>query len=213
MLRWTVHGAALGLWEPGSARVSWSLVSMFGARSVPFFSALFFCSRWHSGRLDSRAPPMRVDPVVLAVRVDFFLSTRVHKLPAVLNPPRNEPTLLLPVSSERRADWAGCASPAIDEAGRRAVGPVVAAAVILIPSGDRASTTRRNFPLNVDELAVVSRSISLCWASLKSTRQRMTPGIFTRPRQAMTAALQQLTIRDYLLIDPCSSTFGSSRNP
>ena len=94
----------------------------------------------------------------------------------------------------------------IDEAGRGALfGPVVAAAVILNPKrrivglddSKKLPSERRT------ELSVRIREHALAWAVAEIDAQRIDAwNIYQASRQAMTAALQQLTILpDYLLID------------
>src|SRR6266513_1550160 len=89
----------------------------------------------------------------------------------------------------RKLGWMRIAG--IEEAGRGALfGPVVAAAVILNP--------RRQLP---DQTA--RREHALAWAVAEVDAQRIDAwNIYQASRQAMTAALQQLSIPpDYLLID------------
>ncbi len=94
----------------------------------------------------------------------------------------------------------------IDEAGRGALfGPVVAAAVILNPKrrivglddSKKLPSERRS------ELAVRIREHAIAWAVAEVDSQRIDAwNIYQASRQAMTAALQQLSIQpDYLLID------------
>lgn len=94
----------------------------------------------------------------------------------------------------------------LDEAGRGALfGPVVAAAVILNPKrrivglddSKKLAAERRS------ELAVRIREHALAWAVAEIDAQRIDAwNIYQASRQAMTAALQQLSIQpDYLLID------------
>src|ERR1700758_938714 len=94
----------------------------------------------------------------------------------------------------------------IDEAGRGALfGPVVAAAVILNPKrrivglddSKKLTAERRT------ELAARIREYALAWAVAEIDAQRIDAwNIYQASRQAMTAALLQLTIQpDYLLID------------
>jgi ribonuclease HII len=104
----------------------------------------------------------------------------------------------------RKLGWTRIAG--IDEAGRGALfGPVVAAAVILNPK-------RRIFGLDDSkklpaerrtELALLIREHALAWAVAEIDAQRIDAwNIYQASRQAMTAALQQLSIQpDYLLID------------
>jgi ribonuclease HII len=104
----------------------------------------------------------------------------------------------------RQLGWMRIAG--IDEAGRGALfGPVVAAAVILNPKrrivglddSKKLSADRRT------ELAARIRDHALAWAVAEIDAQRIDAwNIYQASRQAMTAALQQLTIPpDYLLID------------
>ena len=94
----------------------------------------------------------------------------------------------------------------LDEAGRGALfGPVVAAAVILNPKrrivglddSKKLPVERRT------ELAARIRRHALAWAVAEIDAQRIDAwNIYQASRQAMTAALQQLSIQpDYLLID------------
>jgi len=94
----------------------------------------------------------------------------------------------------------------LDEAGRGALfGPVVAAAVILNPKrrivglddSKKLPAERRM------ELAARIREHALAWAVAEIDAQRIDAwNIYQASRQAMTAALQQLSIQpDYLLID------------
>jgi len=104
----------------------------------------------------------------------------------------------------RKLGWTRIAG--LDEAGRGALfGPVVAAAVILNPKrrivglddSKKLTTERRR------ELAERIREYALAWAVAEIDAQRIDAwNIYQASRQAMTAALQQLTIQpDYLLID------------
>src|ERR1700682_5451909 len=104
----------------------------------------------------------------------------------------------------RKLGWMRIAG--IDEAGRGALfGPVVAAAVILNPKrrivglddSKKLGAERRV------ELAIRIREHALAWAVAEIDAQRIDAGNIYQPtRQAMTAALEQLSIRpDYLLID------------
>jgi ribonuclease HII len=104
----------------------------------------------------------------------------------------------------RKLGWTRIAG--IDEAGRGALfGPVVAAAVILNPKrrivglddSKKLPAERRR------ELAVLIREHALAWAVAEIDAQRIDAwNIYQASRQAMTAALQQLSIQpDYLLID------------
>src|SRR6266852_4753251 len=104
----------------------------------------------------------------------------------------------------RKLGWLRIAG--IDEAGRGALfGPVVAAAVILNPKrrivglddSKKLTSDRRA------ELAPRIREHALAWAVAEVDAQRIDAwNIYQASRQAMTAALQQLTIPpDYLRID------------
>jgi ribonuclease HII len=104
----------------------------------------------------------------------------------------------------RQLGWTRIAG--LDEAGRGALfGPVVAAAVILNPKrrivglddSKKLPAERRA------ELAERVREYALAWAVAEVDAQRIDAwNIYQASRQAMTAALQQLSIvPDYLLID------------
>src|SRR5271169_6590948 len=104
----------------------------------------------------------------------------------------------------RQCGWLRVAG--IDEAGRGSLfGPVVAAAVILNPKrrivglddSKKLAADRRT------ELAARIREHALAWAVAEVDAQRIDAwNIYQASRQAMTAALQQLTTApDYLLID------------
>lgn len=104
----------------------------------------------------------------------------------------------------RKLGWTRIAG--LDEAGRGALfGPVVAAAVILNPKrrivglddSKKLSADRRA------ELAPRVKEYALAWAVAEMDAQRIDAwNIYQASRQAMTAALEQLTIRpDYLLLD------------
>jgi ribonuclease HII len=104
----------------------------------------------------------------------------------------------------RKLGWTRIAG--LDEAGRGALfGPVVAAAVILNPKrrivglddSKKLTADRRS------ELATRIREHALAWAVAEIDAQRIDAwNIYQASRQAMDAALQQLSIRpDYLLID------------
>jgi ribonuclease HII len=104
----------------------------------------------------------------------------------------------------RKLGWMRIAG--LDEAGRGALfGPVVAAAVILNPKrrivgldDSKKLTAERRC-----ELAGRIREHALAWAVAEIDAQRIDAwNIYQASRQAMTAALQQLTLQpDYLLID------------
>jgi ribonuclease HII len=104
----------------------------------------------------------------------------------------------------RQLGWTRIAG--IDEAGRGALfGPVVAAAVILNPKrrivglddSKKLAADRRT------ELAERIREHAIAWAVAEMDAARIDAwNIYQASRQAMTAALQQLSIApDYLLID------------
>lgn len=104
----------------------------------------------------------------------------------------------------RKLGWTRIAG--LDEAGRGALfGPVVAAAVILNPKrrivglddSKRLRAERRS------ELALRIREHALAWAVAEIDAQRIDAwNIYQASRQAMTAAVEQLSIPpDYLLID------------
>ncbi|MGA2096498.1 MAG: ribonuclease HII [Candidatus Acidiferrum sp.] len=104
----------------------------------------------------------------------------------------------------RQLGWMRIAG--LDEAGRGALfGPVVAAAVILNPKrrivglddSKKLAAERRT------ELAARIHQHAIAWAVAEIDAQRIDAwNIYQASRQAMTAALQQLTIQpDYLLID------------
>ena len=104
----------------------------------------------------------------------------------------------------RKLGWTRIAG--LDEAGRGALfGPVVAAAVILNPKrrivglddSKKLAAERRG------ELAERIREHALAWAVAEIDAQRIDAwNIYQASRQAMAAALEQLTLRpDYLLID------------
>src|ERR1700683_5474594 len=104
----------------------------------------------------------------------------------------------------RQCGWLRVAG--IDEAGRGSLfGPVVAAAVILNPrrrivglDDSKKLTAERRA-----ELAPRIQKHALAWAVAEIDAQRIDAwNIYQASRQAMTAALQQLSIQpDYLLID------------
>src|SRR5882672_6215683 len=104
----------------------------------------------------------------------------------------------------RKLGWMRIAG--IDEAGRGALfGPVVAAAVILNPKR-RIVGLDDSKKLDADrraELAPRIREHALAWAVAEVDSGRIDAwNIYQASRQAMTAALQQLSIvPDYLLID------------
>ncbi len=104
----------------------------------------------------------------------------------------------------RKLGWTRIAG--IDEAGRGALfGPVVAAAVILNPKRRIVGLddSKKLAPERRAELAARIREHALAWAVAEVDAQRIDAwNIYQASRQAMTAALQQLTtVPDYLLID------------
>jgi ribonuclease HII len=104
----------------------------------------------------------------------------------------------------RKLGWTRIAG--IDEAGRGALfGPVVAAAVILNPKRRIVGLddSKKLAPEHRTELAARIREHALAWAVAEVDAQRIDAwNIYQASRQAMTAALQQLTTApDYLLID------------
>ncbi|HEY2460744.1 MAG TPA: ribonuclease HII [Candidatus Acidoferrum sp.] len=104
----------------------------------------------------------------------------------------------------RKLGWLRIAG--IDEAGRGALfGPVVAAAVILNPKRRIVGLddSKQLTPERRGELAPRIREHAIAWAVAEIDAQRIDAwNIYQASRQAMTAALQQLTIvPDYLLID------------
>src|SRR5580692_9576112 len=104
----------------------------------------------------------------------------------------------------RQLGWTRIAG--LDEAGRGALfGPVVAAAVILNPKRRIVGLddSKKLVAERRTELAVRIHDHSLAWAIAEIDAQRIDAwNIYQASRQAMTAALQQLTVApDYLLID------------
>ena len=104
----------------------------------------------------------------------------------------------------RKLGWTRIAG--IDEAGRGALfGPVVAAAVILNPKRRIVGLddSKKLAPERRAKLAARIREHALAWAVAEVDAQRIDAwNIYQASRQAMTAALQQLTtMPDYLLID------------
>src|ERR1700756_1757688 len=104
----------------------------------------------------------------------------------------------------RKLGWTRIAG--LDEAGRGALfGPVVAAAVILNPKRRIVGLddSKQLPPDRRARLAERIREHALAWAVSEIDAQRIDAwNIYQASRQAMTAALQQLTISpDYLLID------------
>jgi ribonuclease HII len=104
----------------------------------------------------------------------------------------------------RQLGWTRIAG--LDEAGRGALfGPVVAAAVILNPKRRIVGLddSKKLVPERRTELAARIRQHALAWAVAEIDAQRIDAwNIYQASRQAMTAAVQQLSIQpDYLLID------------
>ena len=104
----------------------------------------------------------------------------------------------------RQLGWTRIAG--IDEAGRGALfGPVVAAAVILNPKRRIVGLddSKKLLPERRCDLAVRIREHALAWAVAEVDASRIDAwNIYQASRQAMTAALEQLSIvPDYLLID------------
>jgi ribonuclease HII len=104
----------------------------------------------------------------------------------------------------RKLGWTRIAG--LDEAGRGALfGPVVAAAVILNPKRRIVGLddSKQITPERRMLLAGRIREHALAWAVAEIDAQRIDAwNIYQASRQAMTAALQQLTVTpDYLLID------------
>src|ERR1700756_1747187 len=104
----------------------------------------------------------------------------------------------------RQLGWTRIAG--IDEAGRGALfGPVVAAAVVLNPKRRIVGLddSKKLLPERRGDLAVRIREHALAWAVAEVDASRIDAwNIYQASRQAMTAALQQLSIvPDYLLID------------
>lgn len=104
----------------------------------------------------------------------------------------------------RKLGWTRIAG--LDEAGRGALfGPVVAAAVILNPRR-RIVGLDDSKKLNVERRGTLAERIrehALAWAVAEVDAQRIDAwNIYESSRQAMTAALQQLSLApDFLLID------------
>ena len=104
----------------------------------------------------------------------------------------------------RKLGWTRIAG--LDEAGRGALfGPVVAAAVVLNPKRRIVGLddSKKLTPERRCELAPRIREYALAWAVAEIDAQRIDAwNIYQASRQAMAAALEQLTIQpDYLLID------------
>jgi ribonuclease HII len=104
----------------------------------------------------------------------------------------------------RKQGWMRIAG--LDEAGRGALfGPVVAAAVILNPKRRIVGLddSKKLSPDRRAELAPRIREHALAWAIAEIDAQRIDAwNIYQASRQAMTAALEQLSIQpDYLLLD------------
>src|ERR1700751_6102937 len=104
----------------------------------------------------------------------------------------------------RQSGWLRIAG--LDEAGRGALfGPVTAAAVILNPKRRIVGLddSKKLTPERRGELAPRIRQHALAWAVAEIDAQRIDAwNIYQASRQAMTAALEQLSISpDYLLLD------------
>lgn len=104
----------------------------------------------------------------------------------------------------RKLGWMRIAG--LDEAGRGALfGPVVAAAVILNPKRRIVGLddSKKLSPERRAELAPRIREHAIAWAVAEVDAQRIDAwNIYQASRQAMTAALMQLSVQpDYLLID------------
>jgi ribonuclease HII len=104
----------------------------------------------------------------------------------------------------RKLGWMRIAG--LDEAGRGALfGPVVAGAVILNPKRRIVGLddSKKLMAERRSELAERIRHHALAWAVAEIDAQRIDAwNIYQASRQAMTAALQQLSIQpDYLLLD------------
>src|SRR6202030_4694553 len=104
----------------------------------------------------------------------------------------------------RQLGWTRIAG--IDEAGRGALfGPVVAAAVVLNPKRRIVGLddSKKLTPERRAELAPRIQEHAWAWAVAESDASRIDAwNIYQASRQAMTAALQRLTIvPDYLLLD------------
>jgi ribonuclease HII len=104
----------------------------------------------------------------------------------------------------RKLGWMRIAG--LDEAGRGALfGPVVAAAVILNPKRRIVGLddSKKLSPERRAELAPRIRAHAIAWAVAEVDAQRIDAwNIYQASRQAMTAALLQLSVQpDYLLID------------
>jgi len=104
----------------------------------------------------------------------------------------------------RKCGWTRIAG--LDEAGRGALfGPVVAAAVILNPKRRIVGLddSKKLTPERRAELAPRIREHAIAWGVAEIDAQRIDAwNIYQASRQAMTAALQQLSVQpDYLLLD------------
>ena len=104
----------------------------------------------------------------------------------------------------RKLGWTRIAG--LDEAGRGALfGPVVAAAVILNPKRRIVGLddSKKLAPERRLELAPRIKEYALAWAVAEMDAQRIDAwNIYQASLQAMTAALQQLSVQpDYLLLD------------
>ena len=103
----------------------------------------------------------------------------------------------------RKLGWTRIAG--LDEAGRGALfGPVVAAAVILDPKRRIVGLddSKKLLPERRGELAVRIRERAVAWAVAEIDAQRIDAwNIYQASRQAMTAALQQLSTIPRLFAD------------
>jgi ribonuclease HII len=104
----------------------------------------------------------------------------------------------------RKLGWTRIAG--LDEAGRGALfGPVVAGAVILNPKRRIVGLddSKKLVPERRVELAARIREHAIAWAVAEIDAQRIDAwNIYQASRQAMNAAVQQLTVQpDYLLLD------------
>jgi ribonuclease HII len=104
----------------------------------------------------------------------------------------------------RKLGWTRIAG--LDEAGRGALfGPVVAGAVILNPTRRIVGLddSKKLVPERRVELAARIREHAIAWAVAEIDAQRIDAwNIYQASRQAMNAAVQQLTVQpDYLLLD------------
>src|SRR5271157_1068003 len=104
----------------------------------------------------------------------------------------------------RKLGWTRIAG--LDEAGRGALfGPVVAGVVILNPKRRIVGLddSKKLVPERRVQLAARIRAHAIAWAVAEVDAQRIDAwNIYQASRQAMTAALEQLTVQpDYLLLD------------